>query len=273
MYLIENNFMRTVRISKISEESRLVKTFFFVDQACAEGKPGQFLMVWIPNFNEVPMSISSTQTDGLTSITVSNVGEATNRLHQKKEGDLIGIRGPFGNSFKLADGKALLIGGGTGIAPLAFLAEKSLDFNPKLTFLMGAKTTDELFFLTKMKKGLSKINAKVSVSTEDGSCGYKGVVTELAKETLNKEKFDIIYACGKESMLLEVFRLAEKHRTPLEASLERFMRCAIGLCGCCIIGKYRVCVDGPVFTKEQLREVKDEFGRFKRDFSGRKIPT
>jgi len=68
-----------------------------------------------------------------------------------------------------------------------------------------------------------------------------------------------------------MFLLAERHQTPFQASLERIMRCAIGLCGSCVIGKLRVCKDGPVLTSEQLREVKDEFGRFKRDFQGRKI--
>jgi dihydroorotate dehydrogenase electron transfer subunit len=73
-------------------------------------------------------------------------------------------------------------------------------------------------------------------------------------------------------MLRKVFELAEEHRTNLEASLERLMRCAIGLCGSCTIGKYRVCTDGPVFTSKQLREVKTEFGSTKRDATGRTIP-
>jgi dihydroorotate dehydrogenase electron transfer subunit len=89
---------------------------------------------------------------------------------------------------------------------------------------------------------------------------------------LTKEKFDIIYTCGPEQMIRKVFDQAEKHKIPLEASLERLMRCAIGLCGSCIIGKYRVCADGPVFRSKQLKEVKDEFGCSKRDFDGRKIP-
>jgi len=70
----------------------------------------------------------------------------------------------------------------------------------------------------------------------------------------------------------KVLDLAEKHEIALEASLERLMRCAIGLCGSCIIGKYRVCRDGPVFTKEQLREVEEELGIAKRDFTGKRIP-
>ena len=230
-------------------------------------------MVWLPGFDEIPMSISSVNPNGLASITVANVGDATRLLHRKEKGDIVGVRGPFGNNFKPAKGNVLLVGGGTGIAPLAFLAEKLVELKTMMTFLLGAKTKEELLFLTKMKTLLSKTEIRIISSTEDGSYGYKGVVTELAEETLAKERFNVIYACGKEPMLFKIFTLAEKHGTPLQVSLERLMRCAIGLCGSCTIGKYRVCVDGPIFTNKQLQEVKDEFGRFKRDFNGRKIPV
>jgi dihydroorotate dehydrogenase electron transfer subunit len=89
---------------------------------------------------------------------------------------------------------------------------------------------------------------------------------------LAKEKFDMIYACGPEKMIRKVFELAQQHSLSLEASLERLMRCAIGLCGSCVIGKYRVCRDGPIFASKQLNEVKDEFGVSKLDFDGRKMP-
>jgi dihydroorotate dehydrogenase electron transfer subunit len=81
----------------------------------------------------------------------------------------------------------------------------------------------------------------------------------------------MIYTCGPEQMMRKVLDLAEKHEIALEASLERLMRCAIGLCGSCVVGKYRVCRDGPVFTANQLEEVKREFGISKRDFNGKRI--
>lgn len=272
-YPTKTNFLRTLEIEKIVKESPMVKTFFFNDELCAHGNPGQFVMIWLPGFDEIPMSISSTHPNGLASITVANVGEATMLLHRKKKGDIVGVRGPFGNSFRPVKGNVLLVGGGTGIAPLAFLAEKLVELKTKMVFLLGAKMKEELLFLSKIDSVLSKTEARIIASTEDGSYGHKGVVTELAEKTLAEEKFDMIYACGKELMLFKIFTLAEKHATPLQASLERLMRCAVGLCGSCTIGKYRVCIDGPVFTKKQLREVKDEFGRFKRYFDGRKIPV
>jgi dihydroorotate dehydrogenase electron transfer subunit len=261
-----------VEIANIVRESRLVKTFFFKDRLCAQGRPGQFVMVWLPGVDEIPMSLSSTQPRGIASVTVAMVGEATKLLHQKKKAASIGIRGPFGTHFQPVEGKALLVGGGTGIAPLALLAEELHELKTDMTFLLGAKSREELLFLTKMEKLLPEAETKLIASTEDGSYGHKGIVTQLVEAALAKEQFDMIYACGKEPMLCKIFALAEQYRVPMQASLERLMRCAIGLCGSCTIGKYRVCIDGPVFTSEQLREVKGEFGRFKRDFDGRKIP-
>ena len=83
----------------------------------------------------------------------------------------------------------------------------------------------------------------------------------------------MVYACGPERMIRQVFNLTEKHDVPMEASLERLMRCGIGICGSCMIGKYRVCKEGPVFNSTQLREVKDELGTSKLGFDGNRIPV
>ncbi|UCE95443.1 MAG: dihydroorotate dehydrogenase electron transfer subunit [Candidatus Bathyarchaeota archaeon] len=265
------NFLRIVEIEKIVRESPTVKTFFFADELSAQGKPGQFIMVWIPGYDEVPMSISSTCSDDLVSITVANVGEATRIMHKQEAGGILGIRGPFGNSFSPVKGKALLVGGGTGIAPLVFLAAELAKLKTKLTFLLGAKTKEELIFLSYIKAIISRTKGKINAATEDGSFGHKGVVTELVETTLAKEKFDKIYACGREPMLYKIFELSNMHKISLQMSLERIIRCAIGLCGSCTIGKYRVCADGPVFTSNQLQEVVNEFGKLKRDFNGTKI--
>jgi dihydroorotate dehydrogenase electron transfer subunit len=90
---------------------------------------------------------------------------------------------------------------------------------------------------------------------------------------LTKEKIDMIYTCGPEQMIRKVCDLAEKYKIDLEASLERLMRCAIGLCGSCVIGNYRVCRDGPVFSDKQLKRTREELGVSKRDFDGREIPV
>jgi dihydroorotate dehydrogenase electron transfer subunit len=89
---------------------------------------------------------------------------------------------------------------------------------------------------------------------------------------LEREEFDIIYTCGPEKMMRTVFDLAEEWGMYLEASLERLMRCAVGLCGSCVVGRYRVCKDGPVFASAQLREISSEFGVSKLGFDGRRMP-
>jgi dihydroorotate dehydrogenase electron transfer subunit len=101
----------------------------------------------------------------------------------------------------------------------------------------------------------------------------KCLATEPLEKLLDRAKFDMIYTCGPEPMMRKVFELAEQRRIALEASLERLMRCGIGLCGSCVIGKYRVCRDGPVFNATQLSEVKDELGISKLGFDGGRIPV
>jgi len=258
--------LRTVVIQKIVRENPSVKTFVFRDELCGKGTPGQFVMVWIPGVDEVPMSLSTIEKNRC-SITVAKVGEATKALHKMKEGDLIGLRGPFGKGFSLVKGEVLIVGGGTGLSPLAVLAEKLSKIGTHATFLLGAKTKSELLFLDRV----SKVSANVLAATDDGSFGLKGLVTKHAEKTLAENRFNMVYACGPEPMMVKMLSLTKKYNMHLQVSLERLMRCAVGLCGSCVIGVYRVCRDGPVFTDKQLEEVKEEFGKFKRDFDGRKI--
>ena len=271
-YLTAINLLRVVKIQEVTEQSPTVRTFTFNDKNCSKAKPGQFVMVWIPGVDEIPMSLSTISRNGLSSITVAQVGEATKALHQRKPGDILGIRGPFGSGFKRANGNVMIVGGGTGLAPLMPLAENLTGVATKITFLLGAKTKDELLFLNRIKQIISKFHGEIVATTEDGSYGLKGVVTKPAEKILAKEKFDMIYTCGREQMMYKMFLLAERYNTPLQASLERIMRCGIGLCGSCVIGEFRICRDGPVLSYEQLRKIKDEFGKLKRDSSGRKTP-
>jgi len=269
---IANNRLRTTRVLTVSIESPTVKTLTFKDTQCTRAQPGQFLMLWVPGVDEIPLSILDVGEDGLVSVAVKKVGEATQALHGAEEGDVLGVRGPFGNSFALVKGRVLIVAGGTGTAPLLFLAKELAPRITKGVFVLGAKTESELLFLNQLQQVFGKSQTQLMTSTEDGSCGVRGLCTEPVERVLAEERFNIIYACGPEKMIRRVFELAEEHRTNLEASLERLMRCAIGLCGSCTIGKYRVCTDGPVFTSKQLRELRTEFGNSKRDLTGRRIP-
>ena len=264
-----NNVLRTKPILNVKTENLTTKTFTFRDKLCAEAKPGQFLMLWIPGVDEIPLSIMNSE-NGSVSVTVKAVGTATNALHKLQNGEFVGLRGPFGNSFTENLNKVIMIGGGTGIAPLFFLARKLVGKAQQITFVTGAKTKNELLFFNSLKDLCRK--QTILSTTEDGSYGLKCLVTDPLIRLLNREKCDIIYACGPELMLRSVFKIAEQNNIPVEASLERLMRCGIGLCGSCVIGKYRVCRDGPIFNSARLREIQDEFGCSKLDYDGKTIP-
>ena len=265
------NRMRVTEIVDIKTENPDVKTFTFVDKLCGKAEPGQFVMVWIPGVDEIPMSLSAITAEGRTSITVHAVGDASWALHKKAKGDQIGIRGPFGNGFVPAEGNVMLVGGGTGLAPLMPLTEKLVKVADKVTVLSGVKCRDNLVFIDRLPDILAAVDSETVFTTEDGSYGIECVVTEQVEKKLQKQKFDMIYTCGPEKMMYSMFLLAEQHQVPLQASLERMMRCAIGLCGSCQIGKLRVCKDGPVLNSEQLRSVEEEFGKFQLDLTGKRI--
>ena len=268
-YLTKLNTLRATRIVDVKTESPTVKTFTVKDKLCAQAKPGQFLMLWIPGIDEIPLSVLNAG-NGEVSVTVKAVGDATRHLHKMETGDVVGVRGPFGNSFTESSGKVLMVGGGTGTAPLLFLAKKQAAKAQRLAYVIGAKTKNELLFLNQLDALCTE--QSTIAATEDGSYGIKCLATEPLPKLLSREKFDMVYACGPEPMIRQVFELAEKRRIAMEASLERLMRCGIGLCGSCVIGKYRVCRDGPVFNSAQLREVKDELGISKLGFDGNRIP-
>lgn len=265
------NHLRIVRIKETKQENPSVKTLTFEEKACHEASPGQFVMVWIPDLDEIPMSISCVSTGGV-SISVEKVGQATGALHCMKEGDLIGVRGPLGNGFSMKKkGNILIVGGGTGLIPLTFLGEQLADLDVRITFLTGAKTKNELLFLDRIESFVQRTRGRMVVTTDNGSYGTKGIVTQPAEDLMKKEEFDMVYACGPEPMMHKMFSLAEACNVPLEVSLERLMRCAIGICGSCVLGGFRVCTDGPVFTIEQLQQIKEEFGRFRLDFDGTRV--
>lgn len=120
-----------------------------------------------------------------------------------------------------------------------------------------------------LKKRIKNTGANILISTEDGSKGFKGLITQLTRKTLKGIKFDMILTCGPEIMMKKIFDISEE--IPFQASLERYFKCGIGICGQCCIGMgLRVCKDGPIFDKKTLKNIED-FGVFKRDSSGKKV--
>ncbi len=220
--------------------------------------PGQFVMVWVPGVDEVPMALSSS-----SSITVQVVGEATNALCTLREGDRIGLRGPFGHGFP-AGAKILAIAGGTGAAPLLPLALSG----SVTAFLLGARTAPELLF----RSALTRLT-KLRISTDDGSAGTKGNVVSLLAD-LSLDEFDAICVCGPELMMRAVLDHLKESGALDRAyfALQRYMKCGLGVCGSCAIDPagLSVCRDGPVFPGPLL--INTELGNYARDASGTKKP-
>ena len=253
------------KIRKDTFETDDIKTIMFTHSKPVQ--PGQFYMIWIPEVDEIPMSVSYINQDE-KGITFRDVGEATHALILKKTNDKIGIRGPYGHGFSLHGKKILFVAGGTGIAMIAPAVEKSLRLGKSVEVILGAKTKKDLFFTNRLQQS----TATVHIATDDGSNGFKGFATDLAEELLKSNDFDAVYTCGPELMMKKLYQICENTDIIFEASLERYMKCGVGLCGQCVVGKgIRVCVEGPVFSKSILKDIPD-FGVFSRDASGKKQP-
>ena len=257
---------KIVTIEKVVDETPTVRTMFFSDEIMSHVLPGQFAMVWIPGVNEIPMSVMISQENGKAAFTVRKHGLATTELFSKKVGDKIGIRGPYGNSFTIKQGKLLLVGGGTGLVPLIRLVT-FLKKTDNVTIIMGSKTKTEVFFEVLANKLLEGTTHKVIVVTEDGSYGEKGLVTDVMKKLFHESNFDSVYTCGPEKIMHKVVQIASENNVHVEASIERMMKCGIGICGSCCFGDVMACKDGTVFDGQTLLANK-EFGYTHRNKSG-----
>jgi dihydroorotate dehydrogenase electron transfer subunit len=245
-----------------------VKGFEFISPTIArEAQPGQFVMVWVPGVDEIPMGIASANGDKIE-IAVSKVGECTEALHAKPVGDNVGLRGPFGKGFSFDEPASnyCFVVGGYGSVPLRFAAESLVKKGKKIFVLMGAKTSSDLLF----KDVFKKLDCDVSVATDDGSEGHNGSCTELLPELIGREKIDCILTCGPELMMRSVFEVVSKHGIPIQASIERHVKCGVSGCGSCDCGGFRICKEGPVFDLYELMR-KTEFGRWKRDKTGLRV--
>ena len=257
-------------IERVVDETPTVRTLYFHDEVLANVKPGQFAMIWIPGVNELPMSVMISEKKDEAGLTVRKRGESSTALYNLKIGDKIGVRGPYGNSFEITNGKILLIGGGTGLVPLMRLIKYS---NPdwttnQITVLMGSKTKEEVFFEDISNKMLTHSqNPQIIPVTEDGSYGEKGYVTDVLEKLLEENTYDAIYTCGPELMMHKVGKLANEKGIFVQASLERMMKCGVGICGSCCVNEDLVCRDGTVFDGQYLAK-NTEFGHFERTKSG-----
>lgn len=254
------------KITDIEDKGEEIKIFTFDKEI--ESKPGQFVFTWLPRKAEKPFSIAY---DNPLTLAVRKVGNFTSKMFDLEIGDEVMVRGPYGKPFYYTAGQknAYLVGGGTGMGPLNFLASRL----EKPNIFIGARTKSELLF----ENELSEIG-NIFVSTDDGSKGPKEFVTEtLARYLSENEVADTsdFYNCGPEEMMKKAITIEGKYAPPppqrIFASIERYTSCGIGICGKCAINGSRTCVDGPVYDAWSLSRFKD-FGEYKRDARGIKVP-
>ncbi|MHA1917399.1 MAG: dihydroorotate dehydrogenase electron transfer subunit [Candidatus Ranarchaeia archaeon] len=269
---LSDQYPKVLRIKKIKiENKRTVSIFLTLKDNMGEPKPGQYYMIWVPGSDEIPISVADfDEKNKEIKFTIVNVGKTTEEIQKLKNNDLLGIRGPYGNGFnyeQIQNNSALLIGGGFGTAPLVFLAKQLRRKNVKIISLTGSSTKELLFG----EEELQKLSEECYISTDDGSKGHKGYITELLPDLLEKNKIGIVFTCGPELMMKTTYSICVQKKIPLQASLERYMKCALGICGSCGLGEYLVCIDGPVFSNQDLEKVSKEWGVFTRDAAGKKI--
>jgi len=246
----------------IIKENRKINNDFFILELSGNNylpvlKPGQFVQVKVEDSPETflrrPLSIHDVDYDKNTiSLLVQIAGKGTRRLSKLKPGEILNIIYPLGNSFSLPpeNSDILLIGGGCGVAPLLFLGKylKSNGYNPSI--LIGFRNSDRIIEYDEYAA-----IGKVYLTTEDGSRGEKGFVTDHS--VLKEHRFDNISCCGPASMMKAVDGYCSANGIPCEVSLENLMACGFGVCLCCVVstvsGNLCTCIDGPVFNIKDLK--------------------
>ena len=189
------------------------------------------------------------------------VGRCTKAMSQQKEGDFVHILGPLGNGFMLPDkgSKIFIVAGGIGAAPMIFLLSSIKQKYLLLSdtkFFLGGKTKDDILCVDE----IAGLKVALNITTDDGSLGEKGFITESLKKEIKKNRPDIIYACGPFNMLKAVAGISRDDNISCHISIETIMACGMGAClGCAVetagtSGKYaHVCIDGPVFDASLLK--------------------
>jgi dihydroorotate dehydrogenase electron transfer subunit len=257
---------------RILAKEELAAEVFLMQVHCPQvvsmGQPGQFLHLRVGEDPDPllrrPLSIFRTDPEkGVVSLLFRVVGRGTRLMSRMRVGETIDLIGPLGRGFSAAQATrtALVVAGGLGVAPLFFLTENLIRKGVCVHFLLGAQSKKQLLCCTMLRS----LGAGLLISTDDGSAGFHGLITQLLEELLVKENFDhsctMIFSTGPEAMMAGVALLARRFSIPAQFSLERRMACGVGAClGCVVLCRTRsggreyrrVCADGPVFDLEEV---------------------
>lgn len=242
-------------VEALSDKHVLIK--LTDDKPLPEMLPGQFVDVRVDNtpytFLRRPISINNVDYDhNELWLLVAAVGDGTRQLQKLQKGDRLNCVLPLGNSFTMptdSTQKVLLVGGGVGVAPLLYFGKRIKAMGGEPTFLLGARSAKDV-----LERELFEQVGRVLITTEDGSEGEKGFVTNHS--VLAQEHFDRISTCGPKPMMMAVARYAFKNDIECEVSLENKMACGVGACLCCVEktveGNKCVCKEGPVMNIKKL---------------------
>jgi dihydroorotate dehydrogenase electron transfer subunit len=252
-------------ITEVRTENYRTKTFIF-DKPLPDAQPGQYVMEWLPDVGEKPFSIAGNDPLALMVVAVGPFSEA---LHRLNVDDRVWVRGPLGQGFALRGQHHLLVGGGYGVAPLLFLARTALTAGHTVEVCIGARTAEDVLlagaFVSTDLNGLVQVKSvssvqsveKLRITTEDGTLGERGLVTQAVEAAIAAHRPDCVYACGPVPMLTALVRQCQGHSLPHQFSWEAHLRCGMGICGSCeldaqtrqatnIPAGWLVCRDGPV---------------------------
>jgi sulfhydrogenase subunit gamma (sulfur reductase) len=274
---MDNSYLsQLVRIVHIQTETYDTKTFEleFIESLVKEGfrfRPGQFIEASVLGVGEAPFGLASNPNHPLTfRITVRAVGSVTQALHQLKAGDRIGVRGPFGNGFPYDEVKGkniLFVAGGIGLPPLRSLIEPMLearsDFRD-IQILYGARTPADLVYKDRLLEWAKMKDLRFMMTVDLGDAiwtGDVGVVTTLFPKAEIKKDNTVAFVCGPPIMIQFVIQgLIELGVSPknIISTLERYMKCGIGKCGHCAIGHKYICLDGPVFSYQEMMKLPEK---------------
>jgi len=257
--------MRNLTEAVVLENNAVAKNIYWMTLRCPvsarSAQPGQFVNIYFSDKIRIfprPFSVAGATGDNLTLI-YRVVGPQTHRMADWKTGQAVKVLGPLGNQFTVDSSivKQVLIGGGVGVAPLIFLAERIQHNGAVPQFFWGVKNREEM-----PKTELFEQLGNFFPSSDDGTIGFHGTAVDNFLWHLPQMKKPFaVYACGPEKMNAALAHLADKHRFTCQISLERVMACGLGLCQGCIVKKRSneaeasyllVCKDGPVFRSDEV---------------------
>jgi NAD(P)H-flavin reductase len=224
--------------------------------------PGQFVMAYAFGVGEVPISVSGPPNGGELRLTVRRVGAVTDAICRCKPGDVLGLRGPFGNSWPIAGaagGDVVVVAGGIGLAPLRSVVLAALERRSSfgnVVLLYGARTPADLLYVRELEDWSRRIVVAVTVDTAGADWrGGVGVVPKLVAGAAFRPDQTTAFVCGPEVMMrftVDALHARGVGRMRIHLSMERHMDCGVGLCGHCQLGPTLICRDGPIYSAAQL---------------------